>query len=327
MDNGLPEWNQEMGYCTHRIKFLTKIKFLKTFFFWCKIIILINKLKPDIIHGQGIEMGTPALLSKIFSGKPYVLWSRQSINFLLNSISFPTNIPFKSLMRLTLAKADGIVALTEIMKKEISLIYNGNIVVIPNGIDQERIELRLDLTDSKTILCVSGFRPEKGVKYLLKSLKIVINSEPNARLQLVGYGPEENDLKKCIEIYNIKGHVILAGKQPHDMIPDYMRSSDILVLPSLTEGFPNVILEAMKFGLPIVATDVGGVPEIIIDEKNGLLVEPKNPEKMAEAILRLLNDAHLRQEISKNNLARIKSFCWEDVIVRVENMYNSILFK
>jgi glycosyltransferase involved in cell wall biosynthesis len=118
-----------------------------------------------------------------------------------------------------------------------------------------------------------------------------------------------------------------VGKVPHDEIPAYMASADVFVLPSLSEGFGIVALEAMAMGLPIVATKVGGLLEIIKDGENGFLVEPRNPVEIAEKCALLLTNDDLRTSISRNNREKAKDYSWEKVIERLENVYLHALWK
>ena len=100
-----------------------------------------------------------------------------------------------------------------------------------------------------------------------------------------------------------------------------MIASDIFVLPSLSEGFPLTILEAMASGLPIVTTRVRGLPEIVKDAENGFLVEPKNPGQLADKILLILGDDGLREKIARNNSQRAKQYSWQTVAKNLEEIY------
>jgi len=107
-----------------------------------------------------------------------------------------------------------------------------------------------------------------------------------------------------------------------------MAASDVFVLPSLSEGFPVTVVEAMASGLPIVATTIRGLPEIIKDgKKNGFLVEPKNPEQIAEKVLLVLENDKLRERISEKNKEKAKGYSWEAVIEKLERVYEYCLQK
>jgi len=225
------------------------------------------------------------------------------------------------------------------MKREIQKICSRHIFVIPNGIDFSRFsglsrekargELHIN-PDTRIILFVGGaLRPEKGLRYLIEAMGIVSKKFPRSRLLLIGYKGKECELETqtlqgLVKELDLGKLVSFIGTVPHEKIPQYMVASDVFVLASLSEGFPNVLLEAMAAGLPIVATNVMGLPEIIKDGENGFLVEPKDPEGIAEKVLQLLGDDGLRQRVSKNNQERVKAHSWEGVIDRLEEVYASL---
>jgi glycosyltransferase involved in cell wall biosynthesis len=100
-----------------------------------------------------------------------------------------------------------------------------------------------------------------------------------------------------------------------------MQQADVFILPSLSEGLPNVILEAMACGLPIVASRIGGIPDIIINETNGYLVEVKDTDAIAHKIMLLLQDGPLRKKISDNNRNLVKNYAWDNIIFELEKIY------
>jgi glycosyltransferase involved in cell wall biosynthesis len=118
--------------------------------------------------------------------------------------------------------------------------------------------------------------------------------------------------------------VDFAGRIPHEKIPDYLDQADIFVLPSLSEGLPIVILEAMACGLPIVATRVGGIPDIIEEDVNGYLVESGDFQGLADKIIFLLENQPLKHRISKNNRIKVQEYDWKNVIKQLESIYFEI---
>lgn len=142
---------------------------------------------------------------------------------------------------------------------------------------------------------------------------------------LVGGGQERQALQELVKELDLEERVTFVGKVSNGEVPKYMVASDVFVLPSLSEGFPLVTLEAMASGLPIVATKVGGLPEIVKDGDNGFLIEPKNPEQIAEKVLSLLVDEELREKISRNNQEKAKHYSWENIVERLEEVYRNHL--
>jgi glycosyltransferase involved in cell wall biosynthesis len=164
------------------------------------------------------------------------------------------------------------------------------------------LELRRTLripTGSQVLLTVGRLSREKGQSDLIQALSLLrkTNGAGELRLVIVGDGPEKQRLKEAAERYGVAESVCFVGHQLD--VTSYYSMADVLVLPSHSEGSPNVLLEAMAAGLPIIATDVGGIPEIVTNEREGLLVEKNNPVALARAITRVLRNENLRDHISQ----------------------------
>jgi glycosyltransferase EpsD len=153
-----------------------------------------------------------------------------------------------------------------------------------------------------------------------------INIEfPNAHLEIIGIGSEKRrffDLRDSSKLYKID----FRGKVSHEDIAEYYQRSDIFILPSIMEGLSNAIMEAMACGLPIIATDVGGNSELVVDGKGGLLVSPKNVEELYKAIKRLINDPSLRKKMGQFNMNKIKSYD-KEIIMAKKEMIIDVLYK
>lgn len=166
---------------------------------------------------------------------------------------------------------------------------------------------------------IANFYPTKGLPYLIEAAaKLKIKHD--FQIVIVGDGIERAYLESLILKYNLEENIILAGQ-----IPDaakYLKAFDIFVLPSVKEGLPYAILEAMAAGLPIVATTVGGIPEMIRSGHDGLLVAPKNPEELAGAIEKLIDQPELRELLGKNALAsRQQKFGINEMLKKTEQLY------
>ena len=321
LDEGLPEESYEQGFYVHRLPRIGN-RFASAFVFCINIVSAIQKINPEIIHVQSLGIAVPALISKKFHKIPYVLWGRGSDVYLPH---WRTKLTSKIAMK----NADSVIALTENMKQTMRSIYGRNIAVIPNGIElREYTEIRPVeevKCPSKRILFVGRLHPIKGVQYLLQAMKVVHKKMPDAKLILVGDGEEREHLESLTGSLEIREYVEFVGRAPHEMVLDYMNRSEVFVLPSLSEGFPVTILEAMACGLPIVATRVGGVPDIIEDGINGYLVDTKNPEQIAQALQKILENEQLRGNISSNNREEAEKYSWDRIVINLERIYQNTL--
>jgi glycosyltransferase involved in cell wall biosynthesis len=328
LDKGLPEVDNENGYIIHRIK-RPNIRVAGSIIWFIKIIASLNKIRPEIIHCQGTVISIPAQVGNLLWKIPYVIQGHGTEEY------YPTWY-IKPLIRLALKDAAATIALTQDMKKAIQKIYSRDVLVVPNGIDLSQFlnisrnivrERLLIKDDEKIILFVGTLHPVKGLRYLVCAMETIHENYPDVRLFLVGDGPERNELEHLVNSLNLMSCIKFVGRINNYNIPEYMVASDIFVLPSLSEGLPVVILEAMAGGLPIIASKVGGIPEIVIDGENGLLCEPKKSEQLAEYISCLMDSWELREKFSLNNKERIKYYNWENITAQLEGIYSGIIDK
>lgn len=191
-------------------------------------------------------------------------------------------------------------------------VSSERILVLPNSMDpapppdpekMQELSRSLGLPENaRVILSIGRLSTEKAQIDLLQAFALM--KTPDLRLVLVGNGIDRGRLVNAAATLGIAGQTIFAG-QHRDVWPFY-DLADIFVLPSLSEGSPNVLLEAMMAQAPVVATAVGGVPETVEHESSALLVPPRDPEKLAEAMRRLLDSPELRARLAANAFARVK---------------------
>ncbi len=207
------------------------------------------------------------------------------------------------------------------------------IVVIPNGIDPTRVNSKngtgrtesLNSVPSGPVVGTVGrLSWKKGQEDLLKAAALVLSRVPKACFLLVGGGPLQGELQSRARKLGIEDHVRFAGSVEDGAA--VLSQMDIFVLPSHMEGMSNSLLEAMAAGKPIVATNVGGNPEVVVDGKTGLLVPPKNPKALARAILRLLANPGLARSLGEAGRVRVESeFTLEKMVARMEALYDRLL--
>lgn len=329
-DKGMQKESKEDNFFVHRISY-PKIKFLGVILFWLKCLFLIKKNNPNIVHSQTIQMGVPCFLAKKIFGIPYIVYCHGS------DVYLPWKFK-KIISKLILENAKAVVVLTEHMKKEVeSFKFNiKNIFIIPNGINLEKfkslsknnIRKELKISDSeKIVLFVGSLKKVKGIKYLIKAFDIVKAKKQNIKLFLIGDGEQKYELEELSEKLGIKKDIIFLGKLENREIPKYMKACDLFVLPSLSEGLPIVILEAMASGLPIIASNIRGIREIVKDQENGFLIEPKDSQKIAEKILYLFSNNQLIEHIFLNNICKAQNYSWNIVIDKLIKVYNLCLSK
>jgi len=197
---------------------------------------------------------------------------------------------------------------------KIKVIYNGIYTerfqegkIIPN----RREEFGLN-RDDMVIGAIGYFAPLKGYDDLIKAMPLILEVVPRARLLITGeaiypaYRDYKKKLRDLIDRLGLADTVIFAGQR--DDLPQVLNTLDIFVLPSWTEGFGRANLEAMAAGKPVVSTNVGGIPEVVVDGETGILVPPHDPTTLAQAVIRLAEDETLRNKMGRAGLKRAKNF-------------------
>jgi glycosyltransferase involved in cell wall biosynthesis len=205
-----------------------------------------------------------------------------------------------------------------------------DIHVIPNGADLQqfapqdkglsRSELGLP-QDKRIIVYTSRLSEEKGISFLLAAFKTVIEREDSCLLILVGGGHYRQYLEMEIAKLGLSDHTIFTGHRPHAEVTKWMNAGDLVVLPSLTEGSPLPVYEALACGRPTVASRVGGIPEIISSEDYGLLVPPANSEALADALFCGLYKEWNSQQIREYSTR----YSWASVANQLADLYGELL--
>ena len=229
------------------------------------------------------------------------------------------------------------ISVSEVNKHRI--ISNGfypahKLKVIRNMIETDRFANVEDVIDfrrkwgvdnSTVLITVVGYLEEiKGHSYLLKALPNIIKHHPNIIVALVGDGELKSQFENQVRESNIVDQVLFAGWQ--EEVPSILAISDILVLPSLSEGLPFVVPEAMASGLPVVATRVGGIPEAVIEGETGFLVEPASASGLEQALVRMLDDRNLMRNMgAKGQQRAFREFNVDRMVGDTCALYSTLL--
>ena len=244
----------------------------------------------------------------------------------------------KYLLDKILSYADVIISTSEyyIDKSRVLGKYRDKIVVIPNGINIDefdigysKVECREKLglpIDDEMILFLGGLTPHKGPDVLLKAMPKILKDIPNVKLVFVGSDEMREELERLCKKMDVEKYVKFTG-----FVGDvfkkalYYKAADVFVLPSLLESFGIVNLEAMACGVPIVASKIGGIPAVVKDGENGLLVPPQDSEALADKIIYLLENEDVRKKLGKNGRKKVEEYSWEKVAEETEKVYLSLI--
>ncbi len=243
------------------------------------------------------------------------------------------NVHTKSMLRkkmisYALRNSDKVIAVSSALKDRMVRICvpSEKIVVIPNGVntglfkpmDQTECRRKLELSlDKKIVLFVGNLVKIKGVETLVNAFA---GLRVSGLLVLVGNGPLEGTLRAKVKELGMEDRVIFAGRKAHGEIRYYMNACDIFCLPSRNEGCPNVLIEAVSCGKYVVATRVGGIPEIIESDRTGIMVEPDRPTQLAEAINKSLEISRIPGRTSSER----RSYTWKQSAEMLSEVLNNL---
>jgi glycosyltransferase involved in cell wall biosynthesis len=259
---------------------------------------LIKKHNPDILHAH--YLSSYGALGAIVGFHPFILsvWGSDIFDFPKKSIFH------KYYIKYILSKADHILSTSKIMKKEINKYTKQSIEVTPFGIDIDffRPCKRSNSSNEITLGVVKSLEDRYGIDYLLKAFKLFIDLYPSIiiRLIIVGGGTKEFALKTLSRELGISNFVQFTGAVDYSEIVEYYNLFDIAVLPSLSESFGVAALEASACEIPVIATNVGGLPEVIAHEITGLIIESKNTKAIADALYLLVKNPLMRKFLGEN---------------------------
>lgn len=307
--------------------------FFRAFAFFFAALLTVKRLQRkfpfDLIHAHmACPAGFAAVLLGIFCGKRVIITAHGS-----DVHTFPQNFFLRRLVLFALKRAHKVATVSFALKglieemaplqKDISVIRNGvrEDAFFPLGKIKCRERLGLPVS-RKAILFVGNLLPVKGVDSLLRAF-VTVSKSNHADLIIIGKGASAQELKALTKALGIEARVYFVGAVNHDMIPLWLNACDVLCLPSHREGFPTIIVEAFACGRPVVATRVGGVPEAVINDSLGILIDSNQPDVLAAA----LNTALAKEWNSQAIAAYGRSFSWRAIAEEYHHLYEEMLGK
>jgi glycosyltransferase involved in cell wall biosynthesis len=292
---------------------------------------LLDDARPAIVHAWLFHAVFAARVLARMTGVPVVISARRNINL---------GSPLRELLnRWTAGLDDRVVAVSE-AARGIEIARGGappeKVIVIPNGVDpassirsnaSARSEVREALgvpPDSRLVATAGRLHPAKGIDCFLRASAIVSETRPHARFLVVGDGPDRAALERLSQDLGIRAKTLFLGERTD--LSSLLAGIDLFVLASREEGMPNVVLEAMAAGLPVVATAAGGTAEIIENGTSGFLVPPGETAGIAAAAGKLLDDPSAASQIAAAALRRVaESFSIETTVRRTQDLYEELL--
>jgi len=284
--------------------------------------------RPAVIHSFLFRANILARIAGYLTGVPVII---SSVRVMGGEMKWQHFID-----RVTAFMADHFVAVSNGVKEHlmrnahlpertVSTIYNGIVAGNSAGFDLSALMNQIGLTADERILMTAGrLHRQKGYDLLLQALSVVQQSFSGVKLLILGEGEEEKSLKKLAHSLEISEKVLFLGLRSD--VDRLLQCSELFVLPSRWEGFPNVLLEAMAAGKPVVATAVGGVRELVVDEVTGILVPPQDETALADAIMLLLSDKKRALAMGAAGRKRVlQRFSMDAMLSKTEALYHELL--
>ena len=300
--------------------FLLPVFLLSLFFSACR-----NARQADIIHANWTVTGFIAGLAGLVWRKPVITTVRGAdIERLEKAITD------RFVTWLCLGLNSRIACVSPGLKKKLAALYprfKNRLLFIPNGVDQELLDIRREPRpahgDEIRLITVGSLIPRKSVETIIRALPAC----PGCTLAVLGEGPMQSRLEKLAAEMQLDKRISFRGAIAPDAVGREMANADILVIASRSEGRPNVVLEALAAGLPVIASRIDGITDFIHDDSNGLLFTPGDPDSLAACIRRLGDDPGLRDKLSGNGRRYIleNRLTWESCAGNYADIYRQLV--
>jgi len=315
------------------VRDVSLFKDLKAFL---KIYRVLRKEKFDIVHSHTSKAGFLGRLAAKLSGVPISIYTPHGHVFFGYFSPLKTKI-FILLEKLASPLTDKITALTNGEKEDYlshKIAGERRLVVICSGVDlnkfkelpsDEKLKIKKELgipESSLLVGTVGRLVPVKGPEFLIEASKIILTKYPDSYFIFAGDGPLRQSLEMKARRMGVRENIIFLGWR--DDVPRIISILDVFVLPSLNEGMGRVLVEAMALRKPIVASRVGGIPDLVAHGKNGFLVPPQDPRELAKFIQLLLEDRGKREEMGSAGQEMISNFSKERMIEDTEKLYEEL---
>lgn len=286
---------------------------------------IVEQICPDVLHGHGVGINGLYAVCTGFHPVIVSVWGSDLIECSHADV-------LRSLKtRWILGRADAIFAtscyLSDRARDYVS--RDKEIFVTPFGVDVDVFAPRDRAPDPSApirIGCVKHLEDKYGIRHLIRAVPRIRKQFSNIEVSIVGGGTQKQSYEDLVSRLGIEGIVRFSGEVPHSEIPELLKRMDIFVMPSEIEGFGVAALEASAAGLPVLASKVGGIPEVVKDGETGILIPPGDQNAIAQAVVKLAQDPQLRHKLGENGRRFVvENFTWTDLAGQIEMYYKSLL--
>ncbi len=295
-----------------------------------KFVGFVKKHRIDLMHSHEFAMNTYGSIASVLSGVPIVTTVHGKSyywKYLRRRMAYRFVSRQSKMVAVSEDIARGLCQAVGIRPDRIRTIYNGIEIDLfhPNQRMREQIRRELQVTDEQSVIgAIGNLYPVKGHTYLVRAAAAVIRMVPNAVFFIAGRGHLLESLQAEARELGVENKIRFLGFR--DDVPALLQAMDIFVLPSLSEGLPLSALEAMASGKPVVATRVGGVPEVVVDGETGFLTAPEDADELAEKLVCLLRTPCLAHQLGANGQEIVKErFSLDRMVKNYERLYQDVL--
>ncbi len=342
---GSPEYEEMEGVKVYRAStelghpnFLTWV-LLFNHFLSKKMADVTSKVDLDVMHVHDWLAAFSGITFKHYTKKPMVLTVHSTEIGRAQGLHSPDSFSINGIEWWSNYEANRVIVCSQSMKDEICNHFNlpkNKVDVIPNAIDASKYEIPVDRGavrqrygvgwGEKLVLCVGRLVPQKGVEYFIRAIPKIAKRFPEAKYVIVGEGWSRDILEAEARASGHADKIKFTGFASDIEVINLMTSADVLVVPSIYEPFGIVALEGMATGVPVVASQVGGLAEVIEHDKTGLFVYPRSPDSIAWGIGKILSDPDHARWITENAKEKLhKAYSWEAVAMKTVEVYKKVV--
>jgi len=286
------------------------------------------KVRPTIVHSFLFRANILSRIAAFFAGVPLIISSVRVMGGEKNyyhTVEKITSFMVDHYITVSESVKDYLIHKADLLPEKITTVYNGVTLNWTGAGMEDKVSMPFGLEPQDSVVLSMGrLHRQKGYDYFIRAIARVKREVPRVKVLIAGEGEEENNLKNLVRSLDLTKEIIFTGLSLD--VGKILSFTGLFVLPSLWEGMPNAVLEAMSAAKPVVATHVGGVPELVADGETGILVPPEDTEALARAIVDLLQDPPRGRSMGEAGRERVQAhFSMTAMVTKTDYLYQELL--